>query len=189
MSILNYYQELNRLIARVEASTGNSQQIEFAIAANKMMEMILACKDTSQKVVLIGNGGSAAIASHSAVDLWKNGGIKAITFNDASLLTCVSNDYSYDFVFEKPVGMFAAKDDLLIAISSSGKSKNIINGVKAAQKNKCQVITLSGFAKDNPLRRMGDLNFYVPSNEYGHVELIHHSICHYVYDMILERNK
>jgi D-sedoheptulose 7-phosphate isomerase len=186
MSILNYYQELNRLITKIEVSDINNRQIEFSSAANLMMEMILACKGTKQKIVLIGNGGSAAIASHSAVDFWKNGGIKAITFNDASLLTCVSNDYSYDYVFAKPIEMFADKDDLLIAISSSGQSKNIINGAKAAQKNKCKIVTLSGFAKENPLRTLGDLNFYVPSNEYGHVEIIHHSICHYVYDMIIK---
>ena len=189
MPILEYYGEFNKLISRIEASDKNGKSLDFAEAAEKMLELALACKAAGRKIMFIGNGGSAAIAGHAAVDFWKNAGIRAVTFNDAALLTCVSNDYGYEHVFEKPVEMFADKGDILVAISSSGRSPNIINGVAAAQRKECRVITLSGFAKDNPLRKMGDLNFYVPSGEYGHVELIHHSICHYVYDMLMERSK
>ncbi len=107
---------------------------------------VLKIQDIDRKklsVILIGNGGSAAIASHQAVDLWKNGGIKAFAFNDASLLTCIGNDYGYDQVFAKPIEMFAKPGDLLIAVSSSGKSQNIVKAVESAKKVGCQVITVT----------------------------------------------
>jgi D-sedoheptulose 7-phosphate isomerase len=189
MSILKYYEEMDKFIAGIKATDGSGGDIPFADAAEKMIGMILACRAAGKKVMFIGNGGSAAIAGHAAVDFWKNAGIRAVTFNDASLLTCVSNDYGYEHVFEKPIEMFADKGDLLAAISSSGKSSNIIKGAEAAQKKECQIVTLSGFSKDNPLRKRGDLNFYVPSDAYGQVEIIHQSILHYIYDMIMERSK
>lgn len=148
--------------------------------------LIKLVEDSGRKVIFIGNGGSAAIASHMAIDFWKNGGIKATAFNDSSLLTCIGNDYGYEHVFEKPIEMFAEAGDLLVAISSSGRSANILNGVKAAKNRGCKIITLSGFKNDNPLRTLGDVNYYVPSNEYGPVEVIHQFICHYMLDITLK---
>ena len=140
------------------------------------------------KLIFIGNGGSAAISSHMAVDFWKNVGVPAIAFNDASLLTCISNDFGYNHVFEKPVEMFANAGDVLVAISSSGRSENILGGLEAAKEKECQIITLSGFDSDNPLRSLGHLNFYVASHLYGHVEVIHHSICHGILNMTITNN-
>lgn len=137
------------------------------------------------KVYFIGNGGSAAIASHMAIDFWKNGKMQAMAFNDSSMLTCISNDFGYKHVFEKPLEMFASKGDLLFAISSSGRSENILRGVEAARLKGCGVITLSGFSEDNPLRIAGDFNFYVPSLEYGPVEVVHQYICHWILDVLL----
>lgn len=133
-------------------------------------------------LLFIGNGGSAAIASHMAVDYWKNGGLRAMAFNDASLLTCLSNDCGYPRVFEKPVAMFARRADVLLAISSSGRSENILRGVAAARRRGARVITFSGFRPDNPLRRRGDLNFYVPAGRYGPVEITHLALCHCLLD-------
>ena len=92
-----------------------------------------------------------------AIDFWKNGGIKAISFNDASQLTCLGNDYGYGYIFEKPIEMFAETGDVLIAISSSGKSENILRAAKCAYRKGCKIITLSGFEADNPLSGMGML--------------------------------
>jgi D-sedoheptulose 7-phosphate isomerase len=121
-----------------------------------------------------------------ATDYWKNGSMRAIAFNDASLLTCLSNDCGYENVFGKPVEMFADEGDILVAISSSGKSENILNGVRAARKMGAYVVTLSGFKSDNPLRSMGDYNFFVPGGEYGPVEIIHLSITHCILDSVLD---
>lgn len=120
-----------------------------------------------------------------AIDFWKNGRIKATAFNDSSLLTCIANDYGYEYVFEKPIEMFADEGDVLFAISSSGNSKNILNGTDMAVKKNCAVITLSGFKEENPLRLKGVINFYVPSNIYGIVELVHQHICHLILDTIM----
>ena len=137
--------------------------------------------------VAINRWPSAAIASHQAVDYWKNGGMRAVAFNDSSLLTCVGNDYGYPHVFEKPVEMFADSGDILIAISSSGRSENILRGSKAALSKGCGLITMSGFTVDNPLRSMGRLNFYAPSSFYGYVEITHLALCHCIVDSIIER--
>ena len=108
-----------------------------------------------------------------------------ITTNDAALLTCISNDYGYENVFRKPVEMFADEGDVLIATSSSGKSENILNGTLVARKLGGHVVTLSGFKLDNPLRSMGDFNFFVPNEDYGPVETIHLSIIHCILDSII----
>ena len=133
--------------------------------------------------MLVGNGGSAAIASHIAVDLSKNAGIRATAFNDASALTCLANDYGYEDVFRKQVLYHGARGDVLVAISSSGKSPNILRAAETAN-NIMPVFTFSGFEADNPLRQMGDLNFYVPSNSYGLVETAHQLLLHYVVDNV-----
>jgi D-sedoheptulose 7-phosphate isomerase len=134
----------------------------------------------NRKLMLIGNGASAAIASHIATDFWKNAGVPAFVFNDSSLLTAIGNDLGYRHVFEKPIQFFGQPDDILIAISSSGQSENILRAVSAAQALGIYIITLSGFKQENPLREMGHFNFYVPSMTYGLVEVAHHAICHFV---------
>ena len=132
----------------------------------------------AEKVWLIGNGGSAAIASHIATDFTKNAGIPAQAFNDVSLLTCYANDFGWENVFARAIDYKCSDGDVLIAISSSGKSKNILNGVLAAADRGMHIITLSGFDPHNPLRTMGDINFYVPSDSYGVVEICHLAILH-----------
>ena len=107
-----------------------------------------------------------------------------MALNDTSMLTCLGNDLGYDRVFAKQIELYARADDLVIAISSSGRSANILNAVKAARSAKCAVVTFSGFTADNPLRRLGDINFYVASDRYGFVEIGHLTICHAILDFI-----
>ena len=108
--------------------------------------------------------------------------MRALVFNETPLLTAFSNDLSYAVAFENLVNLWADNGDMLIAISSSGKSENIIRAAKAALVKGCAVITLSGFNNDNPLRQIGQMNYYVPSGEYGYVELIHSILTHYISD-------
>jgi D-sedoheptulose 7-phosphate isomerase len=140
-----------------------------------------------KKVQFIGNGGSATLASHGALDWWKNGGVRAVAYNDPANLTALSNDFAFEQVFELQVERFADRGDLLMAISSSGRSKNIMNGVAAARKAGCAVCTMSGFSPGNPLRRLGDLNFYVPSDSYGFVEVSHSALLHCVMSILASR--
>ncbi len=185
--IHDLYKELIDKMSNILTLDKKGKKMEFAHGVEMAINLILQTKAAGRKVMFIGNGASAAIASHLSVDFWKNGGIRAMAFNDASLLTCIGNDYGYPYSFEKPIEMFADKGDLLIAISSSGQSVNILNGVGAVRGRGCKVITLSGFKPDNPLSRMGDINFYVSSVSYGQVEVIHHSLGHSILDMIMER--
>lgn len=129
--------------------------------------------DAGNKLMFIGNGGSAGIAGHAANDFSKNGDLRALAFNDGAVLTCLANDYGYEHVFEKQIEWHARAGDMLIAISSSGRSANILRAVDAARKIGCQVLTLSGFRPDNPLRALGDVNIHVPLEEYVFVEITH----------------
>jgi len=126
-----------------------------------------------KKVIFVGNGGSASIASHCAVDLTKSAGIRSICFNEASLITCFGNDYGYERWVEKAIEFYCDNGDVLVAISSSGESQNIISSVKAARKKDMPVITLSGFKKDNQLSTIGDINLWVDSEVYNIVEMAH----------------
>jgi D-sedoheptulose 7-phosphate isomerase len=163
----------------------SGESLDLASGVATGAELIQERTQAGGKLMFIGNGASAAISSHMATDFWKTGGIRAMAFNDSSGLTCIGNDYGYQHLFEKPVEMFADPGDVLVAISSSGRSENILRAVAAARSKKCQVLTLSGFEPDNPLRALGDGNFYVPVQSYGQVEVLHHSICHCLLDTIV----
>ena len=177
---------LKQLFDAIETTDRSRKALISDEALETAIHVITEQAALGGKLIFIGNGGSAAIASHMATDFWKNAGIKAIAFNDSSLLTCISNDHGYEYVFEKSIEMFGEPSDVLIAISSSGKSENILRGVTAAQRKGLRVLTLSGFKSDNPLRGQGDINFYVPASHYGHVEVIHHAICHCLIDVIIK---
>jgi len=181
----DYYRNLTSIVNSIRATNAEGDELNFYKGIEKAGNLIKSCADSGNKIMFIGNGASASISSHMATDFFKNGGIRALAFNDSSLLTCISNDFGYKYVFSKPIETFANKEDIVFAISSSGESENILEGVKMARSRSCNVITLSGFREYNGLSTTGDINFYVPSQKYGHVEIIHHSICHCVLDMII----
>ena len=141
----------------------------------EVVKLLKKIKKNKKKVILVGNGGSAAMASHVSVDLTKMCKIRAINFNEADLLTCFSNDYGYENWVKKAISFHADKGDLLICISSSGSSKNIINGAKYAKKIGCKVVTLTGFSKTNPVKKIGNINLWLNSKNYNFIEMIHHT--------------
>jgi D-sedoheptulose 7-phosphate isomerase len=180
----SYFVTLSDLLCQVEVTSSAGQRVEFADAATALMERARTTHAAGNKLIFVGNGGSAAIASHMATDYSKNGGVRSLALNDASMLTCLGNDLGYDRVFAKQLELHARKGDLVIAISSSGRSANILNAVDAAAAAGCAVATMSGFTPDNPLRRKGEWNFYVASDRYGFVEIGHLTICHAVLDFL-----
>jgi len=184
-SLKSYFKELAGLFSRIKARDLSGKNLQLDTAAYMAVEEIILCRNRGCKVFIIGNGGSASLASHFAVDLWKRAGVKAITFNEPTLLTCVANDCGYMDVFCRPLRMFAEKDDIVIAISSSGRSKNILQAVNAARAKGCRIITLSGFSSNNPLSRLGNLNFYCPAFSYGYVETLHSLLCHFISDSLI----
>lgn len=172
----------------LEQVTSSIQQADIPLL-EKSIDLIKAIHKKGNKLIIVGNGGSAAIASHVAVDLTKNTGVRAINFNEADLITCFANDYGYEHWVEQALDFYADKGDLLILISSSGSSSNIINAVKKAKEMGLIVITFSGFSKNSPLKNLGDLNLWVDSNEYNIVESAHSIWLLAIVDRLINENK
>jgi D-sedoheptulose 7-phosphate isomerase len=186
---MDYFKTLNDLLCSIKTSDSRGRIIDNENAVKTATECMIGLKKKNNKIFFIGNGGSASIASHMQTDFLRNLRIPAVTFGDPSLLTCMANDHGYEYVFEKPIGLLARRGDCLLAISSSGRSPNILNAAGTAKKKGCFVITLSGFGNNNPLRRLGSINFYINSRAYGFVELAHAAICHCMVDAILQKNR
>jgi D-sedoheptulose 7-phosphate isomerase len=129
----------------------------------------------NKKILIFGNGGSSSIASHASLDLTNVCNIKSLHFNDPSLITCYANDYGYENLITQSLKKFLEKEDVVILISSSGESKNMINAARFTKKNKNLLITFTGFNKNNQLKNIGDINFWVNSKTYNIVESIHQS--------------
>ena len=126
------------------------------------------------------------MASHFAADMVKNTGIRTIVFTDLALITALANDFAFEEVYSKPLGWFMKRGDMLVAISSSGNSPNIVRAVEAAKKIGAMVVTLSAMKGDNAIRKVGELNFYVPAESYGLAETAHAAILHYWMDLVEE---
>ena len=142
------------------------------------------------KAIIVGNGGSAAIASHFSVDLTKNARIRCVNFNEADLITCFANDYGFDNWMKEAVNFYGDEGDILIAISSSGKSKDILNACIAARENEfSKIVTFSGFEKNNKLKKCGDLNFWVDSRAYNMIENTHQFWLLAVVDLIIGKSE
>lgn len=178
-----YFETLNHLTRNAECTTRHGEPMSIGDAFTHIRDMAHAAHDGGHKVMFIGNGGSAGICSHLATDFSKNGGLRSVAFNDGAILTCLGNDLGYENVFAKQIEWHGIDGDLLIAISSSGRSANILKGVAAARARHCRVVTFSGFDQDNPLRRDGDINVYVRSGEYGFVEVAHLALIHAILDL------
>lgn len=159
----NYFNDLRKLIEEVNPDS----LVEIS-------NLISDVKQIGKKIILIGNGGSAAICSHVSVDFTKAANIRAINFNEAALITCFANDYGYENWASKALEAYANQGDLVILISSSGKSKNIINAAIIGRSLGLNVVTLSGFDSNNELRKLGNINLYVESSSYNYVEMTHH---------------
>ncbi len=186
-SARSYFEHVGRLLTAMTATDAAAQEIPLDDATASVAESFLAAKQSGQKIVLIGNGGSASIAGHMEMDLCNRVGVRAHVFNDPPVLTALANDHGYATAFERMIRLWAAPGDCLVAISSSGQSENILRGVAAGRERGCRVVTFSGFRPDNPLRRLGDLNFFVASTEYGEVEVAHHALGHFLTDLAAHR--
>ena len=176
--------EIATLCRRVVATDGSGAPLPVDDGVFRAVSFLDRARREGSKAMVLGNGGSAAIAGHLHNDLAKAAGMRALAFQDVSLLTAMSNDHGYDSAYDSGVRQWAEAGDVLIAISSSGESENMLLAAATARKAGCRIITLSGFAEENRLRQAGDLNFYVPSAEYGLVETVHAVLAHYLTDRL-----
>jgi D-sedoheptulose 7-phosphate isomerase len=188
MPFKQYSEELLSFLERIIITDIKGQTLDVNEGLSQIITNTRKLKTTQNKVMIIGNGGSAAIASHLQNDLCKSAQIRAMVFTEPPLLTALSNDISYTAAYRELVNLWADKGDILFSISSSGRSQNIIDAVSTAREKGCNpIITLSGFLPDNPLRCLGDINCYIPSNEYGYVELAHSVLSHFVSDQTAKK--
>jgi D-sedoheptulose 7-phosphate isomerase len=155
----------------------------------KVAKLITRVNRTDNKIIVVGNGGSASIASHVTVDFINAAKIKSINFNESSIITCFSNDYGYENWVSKALECYADSGDVVILISSSGQSQNMLVGAKKAKSMNVDVVTLSGFSSDNLLRQLGDINLWVDSKAYNVVEMTHHIWLLAIIDYLIELNK
>ena len=158
-------------------------------AFSRLTELTFGVRSEGGTVFLLGNGASASMASHFAADMAKTGGVRTMVFTDLSLLTAVANDVSYEDVYVEPLKWYMKRKDMVVAISSSGNSPNIVRAVAQAKKLSGTVITISAMNEDNAIGKLGDLNFYVPAKTYGFAETAHAAILHFWIDLFEASNK
>ncbi len=154
---------------------------------DQSVALIDNCKRNNGKVFIVGNGGSSSIASHVSVDFAKVANIQSETFNNANLITTFANDYGHDNWICEAIKAYLQKNDILILISSSGTSKNIVNAANHCKNKNIELITLSGFDSSNPLSKLGDVNIHINSQNYNFVEMSHHIILLSIVDIFVEK--
>lgn len=182
-------EKFQALLASCEFTDGAGKKVTIEDGIGIAMQYLRTIRAQGNRVYLIGNGGSAGIASHATTDFMNVVKLRAHTLHDSSILTCMTNDYGYENAFARMLSQVAAKGDALIAISSSGKSQNILNAAETVKKIGGIVITLSGFEAANPLRRLGDLNIWLNSKDYGFVEIGHQFVLHNIADRFGKEGK
>lgn len=178
---------LNLLLEELSFTGKRNNIIQADTAFALWTDWTIELKNNSGTIYLIGNGASASMASHYSADLAKNAGLHTEVFSDLSLITAISNDIGYEYVFAEPLKRRGKKGDILIAISSSGESPNILRAVEEAAELKMKCVTLSAMSPDNSLRRTGDLNAYIRADSYGHAETGHAAVLHHWMDSICRR--
>jgi D-sedoheptulose 7-phosphate isomerase len=186
MDVSGYFGKLARLGDGTSVTDATGSAVTLDDGIERLVGHFAGLPGAGSKAVICGNGGSAAIASHFATDFTKNGNVPTMVFSDAALLTCLGNDFGYEHVYSKQIEAFVKPGDLVILISSSGTSANIIKAADAAIASGATLVTMSGFGTDNPLRRKGVLNFHVESGSYGFVECAHFVLFHVTIDALMK---
>ncbi len=178
--LIEYFNNLKKLL-------NNEKYLEDLILVKNILKETNAA---GKKTMIFGNGGSAAIASHFSVDLTKNARVRCTNYNESDLLTCFSNDFGYEHWVEKAIDFYGDEGDSLILISAGGNSANMVNGANFAKKKKIKnIITFTGNEKNNKLSSLGDINFWVNSKAYNHIENIHQVLLLSLVDLIIGKSE
>ena len=174
--------QFQALLAGCKFTEATGEILGLEAGIQRAMQILRGARERGSRVHLVGNGGSAGIASHVTADFVNVAKLRTHTLHDPSIFTCMANDYGYENAFARMLSLLAAKGDVLIAISSSGKSPNIHNAATTVKQMGGVVITLSGFDSTNALRDLGDLNIWLDSHDYGFVEIGHQFVLHNIAD-------
>jgi len=184
-----YVDAVSKALNQMEVTDSRGEPMSPDEGLNAWCDLTRRIKQDNATMFFTGNGASAMMAGHMAADASKNGGFRSQAFNDAALMTAISNDINYEESFALPLGRFADPGDVLVTISSSGNSPNIIRAIEKASEMGLTVVTLSGMGRDNRSRGMGNLNFYIPADTYGVVEASHQVVLHGWLDRFMEMDK
>lgn len=184
-----YFNEINTNASNISITNINGIEIDENLAYQDIYKKLNTLQETSGVLHFIGNGASASIASHFGLDYFKAGEIRTNTFNDFSALTAYGNDISFDEVFAFPISRILKEKDMLVAVSSSGNSPNIVRGLEAAKEQGSFLLTLSGMKSDNKIRKMGNINMFFPEMDYGPTECAHTIMLHHILDTFVARNR
>ena len=184
----NYYQHYceahDTALAKLEITSLNGEEISHDRGFGDLCNLSAELAEKACQKYFVGNGASAAFANHMALDWSKNGGVPSHAFSSSPLLTAMGNDLGFDEAFSAPLGYYAKEGDLLVTISSSGNSANIIKSIEVAREKGMGVVTFSGLQPNNQSRKMGDLNFWVNSSSYNHIENVHQILLLSIVDLI-----
>ena len=189
--MIEWHQNITNLRHLLESMTvldSQGNHLDADEAFSRLTELTFRVHSEGATIYYLGNGASASMASHFAADMVKTGSVRTMVFSDLSLLTAVANDLSYEDVYAEPLRWYMKSEDMVVAISSSGNSPNIVRAVVQAKKLGGTVVTISAMNEDNSIRKLGDLNFYVSAKTYGLAETVHAAILHFWMDLV-EANK
>jgi len=184
MSWITHTNYLLRCLHLLEADINDQVGPDINAVFNNLRDKTNRVKESGGTIYFIGNGASASMASHFSADIAKNARVKTHVFTDLSLMTAFANDLSYEDVFSEPLKQYMSSNDMLVAISSSGESPNILKAAGVVKEKGADIMTLSAMSPNNSLRKMGFLNFYLPAETYGMAETGHSAILHYWVDLL-----
>lgn len=155
----------------------------------KAVSLLKKCKANGGKVIFAGNGASASIANHASLDFTKQAKIRSVNFNESAFITAFANDFGYENWLAKAVEFHSGQNDLLVLISCSGTSSNIVNAAELAKSLQLPVLSFTGFAYDNPTKVASDVAFWVDSKAYNIIEGVHQIWLLMLCDIIIGRTE
>jgi D-sedoheptulose 7-phosphate isomerase len=181
--IKKFYQ----ILTLTKATNLQKQNCDLEVEILSLEKRLLQLKVENQNLYIVGNGGSAGVAAHAVTDFFNVAKIRATTLHESSLLTCMANDFGYENAIARMLTQILNPGDIVMTISSSGNSMNMINAATIAREKGAYVVTFTGFSADNPLRHLGDANFWLDSVDYGFVEVGHQFLLHNIADRFNEK--
>lgn len=185
----NYFTDIGTALSKLLCTDFTHTEVNTNDGLTLWVEKSEACRKADGFFFFCGNGASATMAEHLSHDCFQNADFLTETISETSHITAISNDLSYEEVFAYRIHKMMRSKDMLITISSSGNSPNILRAISEARQKGAYIVTLSGKGADNASRQAGDLNFYVPLETYGMVESAHAVLLHCWLDMYLDQYK
>ena len=160
-----------------------------SVVMGRLESSFKAAKRRGSTVHFVGNGGSASICDHISQDFFTKWGIKTMTYSSPALMSRNANDVGWENVFSEALEKTISKHDILVAISSSGRSQNILNAMSVADKKGAFIVAITGMDKyKNKITKKSNILFdiHIPSNIYGHIEVATEALLHSLIDFYEE---